>query len=315
MPNCALSEHRMMSHAATNPAPAPSAGPFTAAITGLAHSWIALKHSRAPRLNFQYSPGTSGFGRSFMSAPAENIFPVPVRIATRTSSRSVRESNSPIISSRNAWFCAFTGGRSMTNVATKFSTVSLTAPAMRMPPAPRFLLRMIGRFTLGGEFLAGKEARVSIFDHDLDRTAANHVPLSPVSFLIRAAHVYGPRVAVIHGERRITYAQFLDRSRRLASALARAGVGKGDTVAIMAPNVPEMLEAHNGVPMLGAVLCPINFRLDAGSIAFILQHSEAKVLLTDCEFSPVVAQALTVLDRKPLVIDIDDALAVCGEHL
>lgn len=124
---------------------------------------------------------------------------------------------------------------------------------------------------------------MSIFDHDLDHNAANYVPLSPVSFLIRAAHVYGPRVAVIHGERRITYAQFLDRARRLASALARAGVGKGDTVAIMAPNVPEMLEAHNGVPMLGAVLCPINFRLDAGSIAFILHHSEAKVLLTDRE--------------------------------
>ena len=156
---------------------------------------------------------------------------------------------------------------------------------------------------------------MSIFDHDLDRTAANHVPLSPVSFLVRAAHVYGPRVAVIHGARRITYAQFLDRSRRLASALARAGVGKGDTVAIMAPNVPEMLEAHNGVPMLGAVLCPINFRLDASSIAFILRHSEAKVLLTDREFSPVMAQALGLLEHRPLVIDIDDALAVGGERL
>jgi fatty-acyl-CoA synthase len=156
---------------------------------------------------------------------------------------------------------------------------------------------------------------VSIFDHDLDRTAANHVPLSPVSFLVRAAHVYGPRVAVIHGERRITYASFLDRSRRLASALARAGVGKGDTVAIMAPNVPEMLEAHNGVPMLGAVLCPMNFRLDAGSIAFILRHSEAKVLLTDREYSSVIAQALAALDHPPLVVDIDDALAVGGERL
>ncbi len=156
---------------------------------------------------------------------------------------------------------------------------------------------------------------MSIFDHDLDRTAANHVPLSPISFLIRAAHVYGPRVAVIHDERRITYAQFLDRSCRLASALSQAGVGKGDTVAIMAPNVPEMLEAHNGVPMLGAVLCPINFRLDAGSIAFILRHSEAKVLLTDREYSPVIAKALAALDHQLLVIDIDDALAVGGERL
>jgi fatty-acyl-CoA synthase len=156
---------------------------------------------------------------------------------------------------------------------------------------------------------------VSIYDHDLDRTAANYVPLSPVSFLIRAAHVYGPRVAVIHGERHITYAQFLERSRRLAGALARAGVGKGDTVAIMAPNVPEMLEAHNGVPMLGAVLCPINFRLDAGSVAFILHHSEAKVLLADREFSPVIGAALAMLEHKPQVIDIDDPLAVGGALL
>lgn len=156
---------------------------------------------------------------------------------------------------------------------------------------------------------------MSIYDHDLDRNVANHVPLSPVSFLIRAAHVYGPRVAIIHGDRRITYAQFLERSRRLASALARVGVGKGDTVAIMAPNVPEMLEAHNGVPMLGAVLCPINFRLDAGSIAFILRHSEAKVLLTDREFSPVIGVALASLDHKPLVIDIDDPQAAGGALL
>lgn len=156
---------------------------------------------------------------------------------------------------------------------------------------------------------------MSIYDHDLDRNVANHVPLSPVSFLIRAAHVYGPRVAIIHGDRRITYAQFLERSRRLASALARVGVGKGDTVAIMAPNVPEMLEAHNGVPMLGAVLCPINFRLDAGSIAFILRHSEAKVLLTDREFSPVIGVALASLDHRPLVIDIDDPQAAGGALL
>jgi fatty-acyl-CoA synthase len=156
---------------------------------------------------------------------------------------------------------------------------------------------------------------VSIFEQDLDRNAANHVPLSPVSFLERAAHVYGRRVAVIHGARRISYAQFLDRSRRLASALARAGVGKGDTVAIMAPNIPEMLEAHNGVPMLGAVLCPINFRLDAASIAFILRHCEAKVLLTDREYSPMIGPALAKLERKPLVVDIDDPLAVGGERL
>src|ERR1051325_10793389 len=122
---------------------------------------------------------------------------------------------------------------------------------------------------------------MSICEQTLDRAAAKHVPLSPVSFLLRAARVYGARVAVIHGERRYTYAQFLDRARRLASALAQVGVGKGDTVAIMAPNIPEMLEAHYAVPMLGAVLCSINIRLDAAAVAFILQHSEAKVVLVD----------------------------------
>src|ERR1700712_2051847 len=126
---------------------------------------------------------------------------------------------------------------------------------------------------------------MSIFDQNLDRTPANHVPLSPVSFLTRAARIYPNRVAIIHGDRRFTYAQFLDRSRRLASALARAGVGKGDTVAIMAPNTPELLEAHYAVPMLGAVLCSINTRLDAPAVEFILRHSETKVVLTDTEFA------------------------------
>jgi len=148
-----------------------------------------------------------------------------------------------------------------------------------------------------------------MFNRDLDRTDANFLPLSPVSFLTRAAHIYGKRVAVIHGDRRITYAQFLERARRLASALARAGVGKGDTVAIMAPNTPEMLEAHNAVPMLGAVLCAINIRLDAGAIGFILDHAEAKVVLVDREFAPVMADALARSGRRPLVVDIDDKLA------
>ena len=127
---------------------------------------------------------------------------------------------------------------------------------------------------------------MSIFEHDLDRTPANFVPLSPVSFLVRTARVYPNRVAVVHGERRITYAAFLERALRLASALAGLGVGKGDTVAIIAPNIPALLEAHYAVPMLGAVLCPINTRLDAAAIAFILQHGEAKVLLVDREIKP-----------------------------
>ena len=150
---------------------------------------------------------------------------------------------------------------------------------------------------------------MSIFEHHLGRTPANYVPLSPVSFLTRAAHIYGPRVAVIHAERRITYSQLLDRARRLASALANAGIGHGDTVAIMAPNTPEMLEAHYAVPILGAVLCAINIRLDASAIGFILDHSEAKVVLVDREFTPVMQAALAIASGQPLVVDIPDAAA------
>ena len=156
---------------------------------------------------------------------------------------------------------------------------------------------------------------MSIYEQNLDRTPANYVPLSPVSFLLRAARVYGPRVAIIHGERRYTYAQFLDRARRLASALGQSGVGKGDTVATMAPNIPEMLEAHFAVPMLGAVLCSINVRLDAAAVVFILQHSEAKVVLIDREFSTVMARALAQAGRSLLIVDIDDALAAGGERI
>jgi fatty-acyl-CoA synthase len=156
---------------------------------------------------------------------------------------------------------------------------------------------------------------VSIYEQNLERMPANYVPLSPVSFLVRAARVYGSRVAVIHGERHYSYGQFLDRARRLASSLAQAGVAKGDTVAIMAPNIPEMLEAHYAVPMLGAVLCSINIRLDAGAVAFILQHSEAMVVLVDREFGAVMLRALAQVGRKPLVVDIDDALVVGGEPI
>jgi fatty-acyl-CoA synthase len=150
---------------------------------------------------------------------------------------------------------------------------------------------------------------VAIFDHGLDRRPANYLPLSPVSFLTRGASIYPNRVAVIHGERRITYAGFIERVRRLASALAAAGVGVGDCVAIMAPNTPEMLEAHYAVPALGAALCCINIRLEAGTIGFILGHSEAKVVLIDREFAPVMADALARSGRAPLVVDIDDPLA------
>jgi fatty-acyl-CoA synthase len=148
----------------------------------------------------------------------------------------------------------------------------------------------------------------SIFQIGLGRTAANFAPLTPVGFLTRTAAIHPDRVAVIHGDRRIAYRDFDGRARRLASALAAVGVGRGDTVSAMLPNVPAMLEAHFGVPMVGAVLNTINTRLDARTIAYILEHGEAKVLLTDREFAAAVGPALERIRRKPLVIDVDDAL-------
>jgi fatty-acyl-CoA synthase len=153
------------------------------------------------------------------------------------------------------------------------------------------------------------------YETDLDKNPANYVPLSPIGFLRRAAAVYPQRISVIHGERRYTWRQSLERCRRLASALTRHGVGRGDTVALMAPNVPEAFEAHFGVPMTGAVLNALNIRLDPDTIAFILGHGGAKVLLTDTEFSPVIAGALARLEHKPLVIDIADPLGPGGERL
>jgi fatty-acyl-CoA synthase len=153
------------------------------------------------------------------------------------------------------------------------------------------------------------------YEIGLGRNAANYVPLSPLAFLERAAAVYPTRTAVIHGERRYSWAEVQARCRRLASALRKRGIGRGDTVAVMAPNVPELLEAHFGVPMAGAVLNALNIRLDAETIAFILTHGEAKVLITDREFSPVIEKALQRIEHRPLVIDIDDALAVGGKKL
>jgi fatty-acyl-CoA synthase len=155
----------------------------------------------------------------------------------------------------------------------------------------------------------------SPYDIDLDRNAANYQPLSPVNFLVRAAAVYPHKTAVIHGNTRFTYAEFYTRSRRLASALAKRGIGRGDTVSIMAPNVPPLLEAHYAVPMLGAVLNALNIRLDASAIAFMLDHGEAKVILTDRMFSGVIKEALEIATNTPLVIDIDDPLDQSGELL
>ena len=137
---------------------------------------------------------------------------------------------------------------------------------------------------------------------------ANRSELSPISFLPRAAEIYPRRVAVVHGRQRITYAQFFERARRLASALAKRGVKRGDVVSAMLPNVPAMLDAHYGVPMLGAVLNTINTRLDSDTVAYILEHGEAKVFITDRVFAGVVGPALAKLRKKPLVIDVDDPL-------
>jgi fatty-acyl-CoA synthase len=142
------------------------------------------------------------------------------------------------------------------------------------------------------------------FEMSLDRTGANYVPLTPVSFLSGAAEAFGATTAVIDGERRYSYRELYARCRRLASALSGRGIGRLDTVAILASNIPEMIEAHFAVPMLGAVLNPLNTRLDAATIAFSLDHGAAKVLIVDGDYAPLVAQALREVQEKPLVIDV-----------
>jgi len=155
----------------------------------------------------------------------------------------------------------------------------------------------------------------SLYERDLDRTAANYAPLTPLSMLARTAAVFPERAAVVHGNRRYSWAEVEARCRRLAGALAGRGIGPGDTVSVMAPNVPELFEAHFGVPMTGAVLNALNTRLDAETIAFILGHGETKLLITDREFAPTIEAALARLERKIPVIDIDDALAPGGALL
>ena len=135
---------------------------------------------------------------------------------------------------------------------------------------------------------------------------ANYTALSPIVFLPRIAEIHPERTAIIHGGTRFTYKEFFERARRLASALQKAGVGRGDVVSAMLPNIPAMLEVHYGVPMLGAVLNAINTRLDADTVAYILEHAEAKVFITDRVFAAVTGLALSKLKKKPLVVDVDD---------
>jgi len=157
----------------------------------------------------------------------------------------------------------------------------------------------------------------SIYDRDLPKTAANDVPLTPLTFLQRCADVHPERLAIVHGALRQTWQETYSRCRRLASALQRHGIGKNDTVSVMLPNTPPMVEAHFGVPMSGAVLNALNTRLDAESLAFMLDHSEAKVLIVDVEFVSIVKRALQLRKSQAplLLIDAEDASYGAGERL
>jgi fatty-acyl-CoA synthase len=154
------------------------------------------------------------------------------------------------------------------------------------------------------------------YDIDLGRNAANFQPLTPLSFLARAGEVYPDATAIIHGARSWTYRQFYSRAKQLASALARRGIKRGDTVSVMVANTPALIEAHYGVPMAGAVLNALNTRLDAALIAFTLDHAETKVLIIDREYSKVMKEALARAKAKPLVVDYDDPeFSGAGERL
>jgi len=147
---------------------------------------------------------------------------------------------------------------------------------------------------------------INIFEQNLEPNQANYMALTPISFLERAAFVYPNKPATVNGDIRHTWLEVFQRCTRLASALSKRGIGRGDTVSVIAPNISEHFEVHFGVPMSGAVLNSVNTRLDAEAIAFILTHAETKVLITDKEFSHVVKKALRIMPHQPLVIDIDD---------
>lgn len=158
--------------------------------------------------------------------------------------------------------------------------------------------------------------REGIYERDLGKTPANYTPLTPLSFLDRAADIFPDRVAVIHGGLRRSYEELRSRARRLASALERRGIVAGDTIAVMLANTPPMIECHYGVPMCGAILNALNTRLDAATIAFILDHGEAKMLIVDREFSVVVKQALALARTKPVIVEFEDPeFAQGGESL
>jgi fatty-acyl-CoA synthase len=192
-------------------------------------------------------------------------------------------------------------------IKNRASRVARKAPPPSARPRPRkSLLRRSGEAAARLVQRLRPGVARSPYDTDLDRNAANYQPLTPLTFLERAASVFPQRTEIVHGARSYTYAQYYARARRLASALAKRGVGRGDTVAVMLANTPPMLEAHYGVPMAGAVLNTLNTRLDAAALAFILDHGEAKVLIADREFASVTKETLRLARAKPLVIDYDD---------
>ena len=156
---------------------------------------------------------------------------------------------------------------------------------------------------------------INIFERDLDRTEANYTPLSPLTFLERAASVYPDNVAVVHGEVRNSWKQTYQRCRQLASALRRRGIQPGDTVATMLPNVPAMYEAHFGIPMAGVILHALNYRLDAEVLAFMLEHGEAKAILVDPEYASLIKEALSKWENDLLVIDVADVTYEGGEAI
>ena len=151
-----------------------------------------------------------------------------------------------------------------------------------------------------------KTPRCNPYERDLAPNAANYVPLTPLSFIARAAAVYPDHTALINGEQIFSWRETYAKVRQLASALAQRGLGKGDTVAVLAPNTPAIFEASYGVPMAGCVVNTINTRLDAATVAFILEHGEAKVLIADQEFADVVRQALEKVENKPLIVNTND---------
>ena len=147
---------------------------------------------------------------------------------------------------------------------------------------------------------------VSPYDSQLDRNPANYAALTPTSYLAWASAVYPDRLSGIHGERRYTWSETYARCRRLASALQQIGVEKNTTVAVMLANTPEMYEAHFGIPMAGGVINTLNTRLDADAITFMLRHGNARVLITDRMYSPIIREALDRCESQPIVIDVDD---------